>query len=76
MGVPMDDGWMNQQVEQRSIYIPAIRQAHELEQPKGTKLILDLVEFLGPGTVLTMLALGAWVMGKKMLGKWFGEEKR
>ena len=73
MGAPMDDGWMNQQVEQRSIYIPAIRQAHEMPQPKGTKFILDLVEFLGPGTVITLIGLGALVMAKKALGKWFPE---
>lgn len=75
MGMPDAGDWVNQQVQQRALYLPAIRQAHEMPQPKGTKLILDLVEFVGPGTVLTMIGLGAWVMGKKTLGKWFGEEK-
>lgn len=73
MGMPDAGDWVNQQVQQRAIYLPAIRQAHEMPQPKGTRLILDLVEFLGPGTVLTMIAIGAVVMGKKVLEKWLSK---
>ena len=76
MGAPTDDpnnGWLQNQVQQRALYLPAIRQAHEMPQPKGTKFILDLIEFVGPGTVLTLIGLGALVMAKKALGKWFPE---
>lgn len=74
MGAP-EGGWMNQQVQQREIRVPLVTRAHQEQLPKQTKFILDLVEFFGPGTVLTLIGLGALVAGRKVLGKWFGEER-
>ena len=75
MGAP-DGAWIEQQVQQREYRVPVVAQVSEKADSPQVKLILNIVELVGPGSVLAMIALGAWIMGKKFLGRWLSEEKK
>ena len=76
MGMPDGGEWLQQRVQQRELRVPVIEHASRAQDSPQAKLVLNLVEFFGPGTILTMIALGAWVMGRRVLGKWLDERGR